>query len=106
VPAPSAGSSDFLGEASLAIFLTHTIVGGAVRLVLRQFDLLTAPVYVALATILGLALPAIAHYVVLRLGLSTGLPLARYAGFGTARTSVYLPLRRAADPQVQRIVAD
>ncbi|HUG61424.1 MAG TPA: acyltransferase [Methylomirabilota bacterium] len=81
----------FVGEASLAIFLTHTLVGAAVRIGLRQTDLLTAPLYLIAAVGLGIVLPALAYFAVLRAGAQLSLPLARYVGFGTARDSYYIP---------------
>lgn len=81
----------FVGEASLAIFLTHTIVGALVRVALRRLDLFTPEAFLLLYVALGTALPAIAYLVVLRLGARYDISLARLVGFGTARRSHYLP---------------
>jgi fucose 4-O-acetylase-like acetyltransferase len=91
-------TAGFIGEATLAIFLTHTMVGVLTRMALAQTGSLTAETLVIAATLLGVALPALAYAAVLWAGLSLKLPLAKWFGLGTARRSYYIPLERPARP--------
>ena len=89
----------FVGEASLAIFLTHTLFGAAVRAALGHAGWLTPWTLVVAATMVGLIAPALLHAAVLRIGLMLDLPIGRWVGFGAQRRSHYLdlaPPRRAA----------
>lgn len=92
----------FVGEASLTIFLTHTLVGAAVRVVLNRLGLLTPADLVVAATVAGVVGPALLHAAVLRAGLVLDRPIGRWVGFGTQRRSHYLDLapQRAAAPAV------
>lgn len=84
----------FLGEASLAIYVIHSIVIALVRAVLNKAGALDEPVLIALGTVLGIAVPATLYWAVLALSARTGWPLTRYAGLGTATRSHYIALRR------------
>ncbi len=80
-----------VGEASLAIFLTHTLFGAAMRVVLAKTGLLTAETLLLAATVAGILGPLVLYLGVLRLGAATRLPLARWLGLGTQRKSHWLP---------------
>lgn len=81
-----------LGEASLAIFLTHSIIGAGARVLLAKADLLSATSLTIAATVLGLVLPTLAHVVLVGLDRRTGWPLLRLAGLGTQRRLYSPPL--------------
>jgi len=89
----------FVGEASLAIFLTHTLFGALARIALERVGLLTPGTLVVVAIVAGVAGPALAYAAVLRLDAAVGRPLARWIGFGTQRRSHYLDLGRAPEPR-------
>jgi peptidoglycan/LPS O-acetylase OafA/YrhL len=79
-----------VGEASLTIFLTHTIFGAMVRVALGKLGLLTPGTLVIAATLAGLVLPVVLHLAVLAASARFGLPLARWFGFGGASRSHYV----------------
>ena len=81
----------FLGEASLAIYLAHTVVGTIVRLALAAAGSTSMTAMVMAYTLCGLALPALAYALLVTLGRRHNLPLAALAGFGSARRLVYFP---------------
>jgi fucose 4-O-acetylase-like acetyltransferase len=80
----------FLGEASLVIYMTHTLFMAPLRsLLLMQGFAGTAPL-VAVVAFVGLALPAIGYYALLRAGAVSRIPMAQYLGFGKAKNSSYM----------------
>jgi fucose 4-O-acetylase-like acetyltransferase len=80
----------YLGEASLAIYLTHTIVMAMLRGILIKAGFTSSIGILCLTTIAGLALPAVAYYVILRMGAFANMPLGKYAGLGQGTRSNYL----------------
>ena len=89
----------FLGEASLAIYVMHLIVGATVRAVLSKSGLLTESTLLVSATLAGLLVPAVAYWIVLSAAQAAGYPLARWSGLGPATRSAYVPLWLAAPPK-------
>lgn len=86
----------FLGEASLAIYVMHLLAGAAVRVALTKSGHLSEAALLALATLAGLILPAVAYWMVLSCGHWLAKPLARWLGLGPATRSAYIPLWGAA----------
>jgi fucose 4-O-acetylase-like acetyltransferase len=80
----------FLGEASLAIYLAHPIVGSVVRQALTRFVEIGADELVPVYLAAGLAVPATAYAVAVLIGRRTGVPVSLLLGFGAARRLVYL----------------
>jgi fucose 4-O-acetylase-like acetyltransferase len=72
-----------LGQASLAIFLTHTIFSAGLRSVLYLNDVRDCDLHVLLGTLAGVSAPTLLFVVANRLQLSP------YAGFGTVQPSLY-----------------
>ncbi len=75
-----AGTNAFLvmcGQASMAIFLSHTIFSAFFRIVLLKFDLTNLPLHLILAMIAGVGGPLILR------GLARQFGLSRLLGFGT-----------------------
>ncbi len=97
LPPPSgrfARTSAFLGEASLAIYVIHSIVIALVRAMLHKAGALDETVLIALGTVLGIAVPAVLYWAALALSVRMGWPLTRYAGLGTATRSHYIAIQR------------
>ncbi|BBE73604.1 acyltransferase family protein [Oharaeibacter diazotrophicus] len=86
----------FVGEASLAIFLTHTLFGAVARLALERLGLLSPGTLLVAAIVAGVVGPTLAYAAVLRADAALGRPLARWIGFGTQRRSHYFDLGRPA----------
>ncbi len=86
----------FLGEASLAIYVAHSIVIAMVRALLQAAGALDEATVVVAGTVLGLLVPAVLYWCVLALSLRAGWPLARIVGFGTATRSHYFDTARPA----------
>jgi peptidoglycan/LPS O-acetylase OafA/YrhL len=84
----------FVGEASLAIYVIHSIVIAVVRAVLQKAGMLDEALLIMTGTVLGIAIPAILYWVALAASARTGWPLARFAGLGTATRSYYLPTQQ------------
>jgi len=84
----------FVGEASLAIYVIHSIVIALVRAVLQKAGVLDEALLIVAGTILGIAVPATIYWVALAASARTGWPLARLAGLGTATQSYYVKTRR------------
>ena len=84
----------FVGEASLAIYVIHSIVIALVRAVLRTANVLDETLLITLGTVLGLAVPAAIYWVALAASARTGWPLVRFAGLGTATRSYYFATLR------------
>lgn len=95
----------FLGEASLAIFLTHTLFGAVARLALERLGLLSPGTLLVAAIVAGVVGPALAYAAVLRLDAALDRPLARWIGLGTQRRSHYFDLGRAAEPRAAATVS-
>jgi len=82
----------FIGEASLAIFVIHSIVIGLTRKVLSQIGGLDEPTLIIAGTTLGVLIPAALFWLAITLSARTGVPLVRWLGFGTATRSHYFSL--------------
>jgi fucose 4-O-acetylase-like acetyltransferase len=82
----------FIGEASLAIYVMHSIVIAVVRAVLQAAGRLDEASLIVAGTFLGLAVPATLYWVALAASARTDWPLLRYAGLGAATKSHYLPI--------------
>lgn len=100
-----ARTAAFVGEASLAIYVIHSIVIAAVRAVLQKAGLLDEAFLIVTGTVLGLAIPAILYWVALAASVRTRWPLARLAGLGTATRSYYLKTTRPAVVAAQAATA-
>jgi fucose 4-O-acetylase-like acetyltransferase len=87
----------FLGEASLAIYVMHLIAGAGVRMALSKTGLLSEGSLLVTATLAGLALPAVAYWVVLSAAQRISPVLPRLVGLGPATRSAYIPLWQAAE---------
>jgi fucose 4-O-acetylase-like acetyltransferase len=91
-----------VGEASLTIFLTHSIFGAMTRVALAKSGLLSPETLVIAATAAGIVLPVLLHLAVLAMAVRLGLPLMRWFGFGGATRSHYVdvaaPRRPAPGP--------
>jgi fucose 4-O-acetylase-like acetyltransferase len=85
----------FLGEASLAIYVLHLIVGAVLRVALAKAGLLSEPALLAAATAGGLALPALACALAQAAATASGRPLVLYLGLGTATRSRYWALPKS-----------
>ncbi len=95
LPAPSTWgwrAFAFLGEASLAIYVMHLIVGAAARMALAKSGLLTEDTLLATTTIAGLALPTVAYWFILSAAQWVGPSLPKLCGFGPATRSAYVAL--------------
>lgn len=102
--APAAGGRlgrlvGFVGEASMAIYVTHTVVGVVVRLVLGRLGWLDPLSLLVGYLLFGLAMPTLAYALLLWASARWKLPLVRLAGFGTARRSAYFDLAAGARPE-------
>lgn len=86
----------YLGEASLAIYVMHLLVGAAMRVALAKMGLLSEVTLLVTATVTGLALPAVTYWCVLSAAKWAGHPLTRWLGLGPAMRSDYIPLWGAA----------
>lgn len=95
----------FVGEASLAIYVTHSIVIALVRALLQKAGVLDEALLITLGTVLGLVVPAAIYWVALAASARTGWPLARVAGLGTATRSYYLKTTRPAVVAAQAATA-
>jgi fucose 4-O-acetylase-like acetyltransferase len=95
----------FVGEASLAIYVTHSIVIALVRALLQKAGVLDEALLITLGTVLGLVVPAAIYWVALAASARTGWPLARLAGLGTATRSYYLKTTRPAVVAAQAATA-
>lgn len=82
----------FVGEASLTIFLTHTLFGAAARLALDALGLLSPATLLTTAITAGILGPLALHVAVLRTGIATGKPIGRWLGLGTQRRSQWIDL--------------
>lgn len=85
----------FVGEASLAIYLLHLIVGAVMRVVLSKAGLMSETSLLVAATLGGVVLPALAYALALAVAAATGRPLLRYLGLGAATRSQYLTLPKS-----------
>jgi fucose 4-O-acetylase-like acetyltransferase len=74
-----------IGQASLAIYLIHGIVIGAVRTGLRVLGQLTDLHLLAAGTIAGIVLPLGLYFVLQTLSAKLDMPLLQWAGLGTWR---------------------
>lgn len=95
----------FLGEASLAIYVVHSIVIAALRTVLQRAGALDETLFIVLGTCVGLTVPALLYLMTLEFSARTGRPLTRFAGFGTGTRSHYLTTTRpsaVAEPAAVR----
>ena len=86
----------YLGEASLAIYVMHLLVGAVVRAGLAKTGLISETVLLIGSTTAGLILPAFAYWLVLSAAQRTTPALPRVLGLGPATRSAYLPLWLAA----------
>lgn len=93
----------FVGEASLAIFVMHSIVIGLARAILAQMGWLDETTLLIAGTVLGIVVPAVLFWLVLALSSRAGAPLARWLGLGTSGRSHYLPF--GAPQPVARVAA-
>jgi fucose 4-O-acetylase-like acetyltransferase len=93
----------FLGEASLAIYVIHSIVIALVRAALHRAGALDETLLIALGTLLGLVIPAALYWGALALSARTGWPVTRYAGLGAATRSYYIATPRPV-PDVATVV--
>ena len=82
----------FAGEASLAIYVMHLLVGAVARVGLTHAGLLSENTLLIGATITGLIVPAIIYWLVLSAASRSGQPLPRWLGLGPALRTAYLPL--------------
>jgi fucose 4-O-acetylase-like acetyltransferase len=80
----------YLGEASLAIYLTHTIVMAMLRSMLLKAGVTSSLTILSATTLAGLIIPGVAYFVILRIGALAHMPLAKYAGLGQGTRSNYL----------------
>ncbi len=87
----AARSIAFLGEASLAIYVLHSIVITATRVVLTKLGWLDEMRLLWFGTALGLALPALLYWCVLAISARTNFSLTKWVGFGTATRSYNFP---------------
>ncbi len=85
----------FVGEASLAIYVLHLIVGAAIRAALAKSGMLSETTLLVLATLGGLVIPALAYWLTLAVSVASGRPFLRYLGLGTATGSPYLGLHKS-----------
>jgi fucose 4-O-acetylase-like acetyltransferase len=79
----------YVGEASLAIYLTHTIVMATLRGVLLKSGVTSTAAILSATTLAGLIIPGVAYYVILRMGALAHMPLAKYAALGQSTRSNY-----------------
>lgn len=86
------------GEASMVIYVLHLLFGVAARIVLANTGLLSAANLLVTATLLGLAGPIAVYLFAMKANAATGLPLSRWAGFGTSTKSTYLVPATAPQP--------
>jgi fucose 4-O-acetylase-like acetyltransferase len=93
-----ARSIAFLGEASLAIYVLHSIVITATRLVLTKLGWLDEMRLLWLGTALGLVVPALLYWFVLAMSARANVPLTRWVGFGTATRSFNFPTQPKPAP--------
>jgi fucose 4-O-acetylase-like acetyltransferase len=95
-----------LGTASLAIFVLHSMVIGAARLVVVPLMRDLPPILpTLLIASVAVTLPALAYYFIKRLGLVTPLfilPLPRAAALGVARSEVGVQTSRGSNPMIRR----
>jgi fucose 4-O-acetylase-like acetyltransferase len=82
----------FLGEASLAIYVMHLIVGAAVRMALAKSGLLTEETLLVTATAAGLIMPAALYWAILSAARKIGPWLPKLCGLGPATRSAYVTL--------------
>lgn len=82
----------FAGEASMAIYVMHLLVGAIARGALTKAGLLSETAVLICATISGLIVPAIIYWLVLSAASWSGRPLPRWLGLGPALRTAYLPL--------------
>lgn len=82
----------FVGEASLTIFLTHTLFGAASRIVLDALGLLSPMTLLTAAVTTGILGPLVFHVAVMRVGMATGKPIGRWLGLGAQRRSQWIDL--------------
>lgn len=85
----------FAGEASLAIYVIHSIVIAVVRAVLQKAGMLDEALLIVTGTVLGIVIPAVLYWVALAASARTGCSLTRFAGLGTATRSYYLPTQQS-----------
>lgn len=85
----------FMGQASLAIYVAHTIFAAGLRSVLYKLGVIDPFFHVAAGTLVGIIGPAIVFLI------ANDLKLAPYIGFGHNQTRLYLSMRtRKAAPQL------
>lgn len=84
----------FLGEASLAIYVSHGVFAAAVRIFLVKLHVVSIPVHIVLGTVAGLVFPV---FLVL---LANRLKISPFVGLGRNWSSRYLPppFARQASP--------
>ena len=77
--------TQFLGRYTLEIFVAHTIVSAATRMMLQKFTELTSPIlYLLFGTVAGLVIPILLAIALRR----AGLPVFRLPYTATARSTV------------------
>lgn len=95
----------FVGEASLAIYVIHSIVIALVRALLQKAGLLHEALLIVTGTFLGIAIPATLYWVALAATVRTGWPLMRFTGLGTATRSYYIPTQQPGPPPAAAVPA-
>jgi fucose 4-O-acetylase-like acetyltransferase len=80
----------FVGEASLAIYVMHLFLVSGLRKVLTLAGHWNEMTALIIVTPLGVMIPALIYWCILRSSAIAGTPLARYVGLGLAQNSRYL----------------
>lgn len=82
---------EFIGQASLVIFLVHGFAIGAARALLNHVNWLTPETLIVFGTLAGVVVPLIGYAVVRNLSMWTGKPILTWIGWGRWRAPGRVP---------------